>query len=260
MFDFKLFRVPTFTGAQVTAFAISSGMFAQFLFLAIYLESVLGYSAVKTGVIFLPLSLVSFVVAPLAGRLSARFPVRIFLGGGLAVTGASLLLMHGLTLSSTASSLIPGFVLGGIGIGLVNAPLAATAVSVVAPQRKAGMASGINNTFRQVGIATGIAALGAIFQAGSRRRACFQHQRGAVQQSRRGPRQSLRARHSRRTRNSRHLRTPIALVNTAHSAFINGLNSILLVAAIVLFVGAVLAFLLVREKDFVASGPAVAGH
>ena len=72
--------------------------------------------------------------------------------------------MHGLTLSSTASSLIPGFVVGGIGIGLVNAPLAATAVSVVAPQR-AGMASGINNTFRQVGIATGIAALGAIFQS-----------------------------------------------------------------------------------------------
>src|SRR5512133_1867097 len=164
MFDFRLFRVPTFTGAQITAFTISSGMFAQFLFLPLYLESVLGYSAVKTGVIFLPLSLVSFVVAPIAGRLSARFPVRLFLGGGLAVVGVALLLMRGLTLSSTASALIPGFVVGGIGIGLVNAPLAATAVSVVEP-RRAGMASGINNTFRQIGIATGIAALGAIFQS-----------------------------------------------------------------------------------------------
>jgi EmrB/QacA subfamily drug resistance transporter len=250
MFDFTLFRVPTFAGAQTTAFAISSGMFAQFLFLSIYLENVVHYSAVKTGVIFLPLSLVSFVVAPLAGRLSARFPVRIFLGGGLAVVGVSLLLMHGLTLSSTASSLIPGFIVGGIGIGLVNAPLAATAVSVVAPQR-AGMASGINNTFRQIGIATGIAALGAIFQSqiasslwqpGTQYFTTLDHgsivqaiASGRIPQS--GPRATL-----------------------AGSAFIHGLNSILLIASFVLFAGAILAFLLVREKDFVASGPAVAGH
>jgi EmrB/QacA subfamily drug resistance transporter len=232
MFDFSLFRVPTFTGAQITAFTISSGMFAQFLFLALYLESVVGYSAVKTGVIFLPLSLVSFVVAPLAGRLSARFPVRIFLGGGLAVVGVSLLLMHGLTLSSTASALIPGFVVGGIGIGLVNAPLAATAVSVVEP-RRAGMASGINNTFRQVGIATGIAALGAIFQS-------------RIGSSLGNP-QAAQAIAS----------GDVHAAAGGQMAFISGMNSILLVAAFALFAGAILAFLLIREKDFVASGPGV---
>src|SRR5438445_3826525 len=164
MFDLRLFRVPTFTGAQITAFSISSGMFAQFLYLAIYLESVLGHSAVWAGVRFLPLSLVSFVVAPIAGRLSARIPVRFLLGGGLAVTGVALLLMWGIKLDSGWTTLLPGFIVGGIGIGLVNAPLASTSVSVVEP-RRAGMASGINNTFRQVGIATGIAALGAIFQS-----------------------------------------------------------------------------------------------
>ena len=164
MLDIRLFRVPTFTGAQITAFSMSSGMFAQFLFLPLYLENVLGYSAVKTGVIFLPLSLVSFVVAPIAGRLSTRIPVRILLGGGLAVIGVALLLMHGITVGSTWTTLLAGFIVGGIGIGLVNAPLASTSVSVVEP-RRAGMASGINNTFRQVGIATGIAALGAIFQS-----------------------------------------------------------------------------------------------
>ncbi|MGH3008717.1 MAG: MFS transporter [Gaiellaceae bacterium] len=241
MFDFSLFRVPTFTGAQITAFAISAGMFAQFLFLPLYLESVLGYSAVKTGVIFLPLSLVSFVVAPIAGRLSARFPVRYFLGGGLAVVGVSLLLMHGLTLSSTASALIPGFVVGGIGIGMVNAPLAATAVSVVEP-RRAGMASGINNTFRQVGIATGIAALGAIFQS-----RIASYLAGAFAQAAKGL----------------HVSSPQAIASgdvrypADRAAFIYGMNSILFVAAFVLFAGAILAFLLVREKDFVASGPAV---
>jgi EmrB/QacA subfamily drug resistance transporter len=239
MFDFHLFRIPTFTGAQITAFVIASGMFAQFLFIPLYLEGVLGYSAVKTGVIFLPLSVVSFVVAPIAGRLSARFPVRWFLGGGLAVVGVALVLLHGLTLSSTASALIPGFIVGGIGIGLVNAPLAATAVSVVEP-RRAGMASGINNTFRQVGIATGIAALGAIFQ-----------DRIASSLAGAGPflgvsyptAQGVALGHVRGLQGG----------NAAANAFIYGLNTIFLVAAIVVFVGAILAFLLVRQTDFVAS-------
>jgi EmrB/QacA subfamily drug resistance transporter len=232
MFDFSLFRVPTFTGAQITAFAISSGMFAQFLFLPLYLESVLGYSAVKTGVIFLPLSLVSFVVAPIAGRLSARIPVRLLLGGGLAVVGVALLLMHGIALGSSWTTLLPGFIVGGIGVGMVNAPLASTAVSVVEPQR-AGMASGINNTFRQIGIATGIAALGAIFQS----------QIGSSL----GNPQAAQA-------------VASGYVHAAaggQMAFIDGLNAILFVAAFILFAGAILAFVLVRQRDFVASGPAV---
>ncbi len=252
MFDFSLFRIPTFTGAQITAFAMSSGMFAQFLFLPLYLERVLGYSAVKTGVIFLPLSLVSFVVAPIAGRLSARFPVRLFLGGGLAIVGVALLLMHGIRLGSSWTTLLPGFVLGGIGIGMVNAPLAATSVSVV-EQRRAGMASGINNTFRQIGIATGIAALGAVFQSTiashlvgpglSPQLAKQVASTGSASYSNLGPKQFQ-----------------AYLVTAGHKAFIAGLNEILLVASVVLFAGAILAFLLIREKDFVASGPTAVGH
>jgi EmrB/QacA subfamily drug resistance transporter len=270
MFDFSLFRIPTFTGAQIAAFSISCGMFAQFLYLSLYLENVLGNSAVRTGVYFLPLSLVSFVVAPLAGRLSARFPVRLFVGGGLALNGVALLLMHGVALSSTWTTLLAGFVVGGIGIGMVNAPLAATAVSVVEP-RRAGMASGINNTFRQIGIATGIAALGAIFQSRiasvvanppfdapptahvlvTARVTRFQHiwaqgiASGALQPPRvpgvSGP-------------------TGRAATVLARSAFISGLNEIFLVAAFIVLAGAVLVFFLIREKDFVASGPAAAGH
>ncbi|MDX6480505.1 MAG: hypothetical protein QOG85_1015 [Gaiellaceae bacterium] len=252
MFDFRLFRVPTFTGAQTTAFTISAGMFSMFLFLTIYLQSVAGNSAVRTGVIFLPLTLVSFFVAPLAGRLSARFPVRIFLGSGLALVGVALLLMHGITTSSTASHLIPGFIVGGIGVGMVNAPLAATAVSVVAPQR-AGMASGINNTFRQVGIATGIAALGAIFQS-----RIFSSLPPIPSAVRHAWAQSIAS--GSLEIPGRELSQGPTGIPTGQQAFVNGLNSILLVAAFVLFAGAVLAFLLVREKDFVASGPAAVGH
>jgi EmrB/QacA subfamily drug resistance transporter len=256
MFDFRLFQVPTFTGAQITAFAMSAGMFAQFLFIPLYIENVLGYSAVATGVRFLPLSLVSFVMAPIAGRLSTRVPVRLLLGGGLATVGVALLLMWGVKLGSDWTTLLPGFIVGGIGIGLVNAPLASTAVSVVEP-RRAGMASGINNTFRQVGIATGIAALGAIFQ--SRITSALAHSdisshvplhplaqaiaSGATPKSlpiERGPQGSR-----------------LNPTEVAHHAFISGLNTIFVVAAFVLFAAAILAFVLVRQRDFVPSGPAV---
>jgi EmrB/QacA subfamily drug resistance transporter len=164
MFDVRLFRKPAFAGAQLIAFTISSAMFSQFLYLTLYLQNYLHLSPLQAGLRFLPLSLLSFFVAPIAGRLSARMPVRILFGVGMGLVGGSLLLMHGITHSSHWTTLLAGFVVGGIGIGMVNAPLAATAVGVVEP-RRAGMASGINNTFRQVGIATGIAGLGAIYQS-----------------------------------------------------------------------------------------------
>src|SRR6266849_301555 len=83
MLDVSLFRVPTFTGAQIVAFAISSAMFSQFLYLTLYLQNVLGYSPIQAGLRFLPLSLLTFVAAPIAGRLSARLPVRLLLSLGL---------------------------------------------------------------------------------------------------------------------------------------------------------------------------------
>jgi EmrB/QacA subfamily drug resistance transporter len=164
MLDVRLFRRPGFTGAQIVAFTISASMFSQFLYLAIYLQTLLHYSPIAAGVRFLPVSLTSFVAAPIAGRLSARIPPRILFGVGMSLVGVGLLLMHGITHSSSWTTLLAGFLVGGVGIGAVNAPLASVAVSVV-PPRQAGMAAGTNNTFRQVGIATGIAALGAILQA-----------------------------------------------------------------------------------------------
>jgi EmrB/QacA subfamily drug resistance transporter len=254
MFDIRLFEVPTFTGAQITAFAIASGMFSQFLFIPLYIENVLGYSAVATGVRFLPLSLISFVVAPIAGRLSARMPVRLLLGGGLAITGVALLLMSGIKADSAWTTLLAGFILGGVGIGLVNAPLASTAVSVVEP-RRAGMASGINNTFRQVGIATGIAALGAIFQSRITSRVSASGQVPSGQVHRFAQAISSGATQQALQSVPKHARSRAATL--AHAAFISGLNEILFVAAFVLFAAAVLAFALVRRQDFVASGPAV---
>jgi predicted MFS family arabinose efflux permease len=135
----------------------------MFLYFTLYMQNILGYSPLQTGLRFLPLSMISFFAAPLSGRLSGRIPFRILLGSGMTLVALALWLMHGVHVSSGWTTLLAGFLIGGIGIGMVNPPLATTAVSVV-PVQRAGMAAGVNNTFRQVGIATGIAGLGAIFQ------------------------------------------------------------------------------------------------
>ena len=106
----------------------------------------------------------SFVVAPIAGRVSRTVPLRVLFGDrDDARRRSGLFLMSNIDATSDWTTLLPGFILGGAGIGMVNPSLAQAAVGVVPPQR-AGMASGINSTFRQVGIATGIAGLGAVFQ------------------------------------------------------------------------------------------------
>jgi hypothetical protein len=132
------------------------------LYLVLYLQDILGYSPLATGVRLMVFSAGILVTSTVAGRLTSKVPVRLLIGPGLLIVGVSLLLMRGLGATSSWTHLIPGMIVGGIGIGMVNPPLASTAVGVVPPQQ-AGMASGINSTFRQVGIATGIALLGTLF-------------------------------------------------------------------------------------------------
>src|SRR5260221_8161023 len=107
----------------------------MFLYLTLYIQNVFGYSPLQAGLRFLPTTLLSFAVAPVAGRLSVRMPVRILLGTGLAFVGAGLFCMTAVGPSSGWTTLIPGFVLAGIGVGLVNPPLASAAISVVPAAR-----------------------------------------------------------------------------------------------------------------------------
>jgi EmrB/QacA subfamily drug resistance transporter len=251
MIDLGLFRRPAFDGAQTTAFAISSSMFAMFLYLTLYLQNVLGLSPLETGVRFLPLSIVSFFAAPIAGRLSSRVPVRLLLGLGLGLVALSMWLMSGISVDSDWTTLLPGFIVGGIGIGMVNAPLASTAVSTVRVER-AGMASGINNTFRQLGIATGIAALGAIFASRVTDDVVtglkdLPNAHGIATQLSSGQAASAIAAAPPGSR--------AHVAEVARASFISGLNHILVIGTIVALCGAVLAAVLVRPQDFVASGP-----
>jgi EmrB/QacA subfamily drug resistance transporter len=255
MFDLALLRNPTFAGASVAAFTLSASMFAMFLYLTLYIQNVLGYGPLDAGWRFLPLTLISFFVAPVAGQLSERLPKRILLGLGLALVGFALLLMGGLSVSSKWTALLAGFLISGAGIGMVNPTLASTAVGVVQPARS-GMASGINNTMRQVGIATGIAALGAVFQHQVQSKAhdllvtAHGLPAGAGAQLAKviGTGQIDAAIHAAPSS----ARGEVALV--AKAAFISGLNDIFVLAAVIAFAGAVLSFALVRERDFVVFG------
>ena len=164
MFDLSLLRTPTFAGASIAAFAMNGSLYAVLLWLVLYLQDILGYSAQDAGLRLAIISGAQFVTATIAGRFSEHVPARWLIGPGLMLVGVGLIIMAGLTGGSDWTHLIPGFIVSGLGAGLVNPPLASTAIGVVPPQ-KAGMASGVNATFRQIGIAAGIAGLGAIFNS-----------------------------------------------------------------------------------------------
>jgi len=252
MLDLSLLRVPTFDGGLVAAWAISAALFSLLTYLVIYLQNSLGYSAVATGVRFLPLTGAIFVTAAVAGRLTSHVPRRLLIAPGFLLIGGGLMLMRGLTPTSHWTHLLAGMIVAGVGAGLVNVPLISTAVGVVEPER-AGMASGINSTLRQVGIATGIAALGTILAS---------HVRGSVLHSLGGTALAGRAHEIAHGISNGGAAQTIAstpaplrglVAGAARTALTNGLNTILLVGAIVAFVAAAASFLLIRERDFVAA-------
>ncbi len=258
MLDLTLFRRPAFAGANVVAFALSGSIFAMFLYLTLYIQNVLGYSPLQAGLRFLPTTLLSFAVAPIAGRLSVRVPVRLLLGVGLAFVGGGLFLMTAVDATSGWTALIPGFVVSGIGVGLVNPPLASAAIGVV-PAARSGMASGINSTSRQVGIATGIAGLGAIFQ-----HSVTQGTTAALARSGH-TKEVLAASHGQLAtvlqsgevgKVAAHLSSSAhtALLASYRTGFTGAFTDILIVAGILALVGSASAFALVRSSDFVTSG------
>jgi len=230
MLDLSLFGRPAFAGVSIAAFALHSGMFAMFLNLTLYMQNTLGFSPLETGLRFLPLTVVSFVAAAVSGNLTSRLPTRWLLGAGLTLVGIGLLLMRGLDAGSEWTDLLAGFLVAGLGVGITNPAIAATAVGVVDPWRT-GMASGINNTFRQVGIATGIAGLGALFQH------LLSGKVAGV------PAQELAQG-----------RVPAGVdVQQFLTVYTDALNDLLLLGGCVTLAGALAAVVLVRDRDFVTS-------
>jgi EmrB/QacA subfamily drug resistance transporter len=258
MLDLRLFKRPAMVGVSLASFTLSASIFAMFLYLTLYLQEVLGYGPFAAGLRFLPITMLAFVVAPVAGKLTVRVHSRYLLGLGLLLVALGCNLMTRVQPTSTWSVLLPGFIVAGIGVGITNPVLASATVSVVPPEHS-GMSTGSSSTFRQVGIATGIAGLGAVFlsqirpntlgalgrtaagqavvaHGGSRLDGVIAG--GAVRQAANGIPDPL-ARH--------------ALVAAYQAGFTTTFNHLMAIATIVALIGSIGTVALVRQRDFVPS-------
>jgi EmrB/QacA subfamily drug resistance transporter len=161
MLDLTLFRSGTFTGANLVAILVTLAMFGIFVFFPIYMQSIRGWSPVQAGAALLPWTILIVIFAPIAGKLSDRVGSRWLMAAGMTTVAGCCLLLSTIGLHSTFWNLLPAFILGGLGMSFVMTPMSAAAMGA-APVDKAGVASGVLNTFRQVGVALGIAITGAI--------------------------------------------------------------------------------------------------
>jgi EmrB/QacA subfamily drug resistance transporter len=211
MLDLGLFRIGAFAGANIVAMLVSLGMFGVFFFISLYVQNVLGYSPTKAGAVFLPMTILIILVAPIAGKLSDRVGSRWLMGAGMSILGVSLLLYQRIGVHSSFVSLLPQLVLGGIGMALTMSPMTSAAMGAV-PVEKAGVGSGVLNSFRQMGGSLGIALMGAILLS-------YEH--------------------------------PTSSKAVAAQQFVNGLHAALLVSAVIAFAAAAVAIGLVRTKPAV---------
>jgi len=258
MLDLTLFKRPAMIGVSLSAFCLSASIFSLFLYLTLYIQDDLGFGPLAAGVRFLPITMLAFLVAPFAGKLTVRIQSRYLLGTGLLLISIGCLLMATTHASSGWTVLLPGFIAAGIGIGTVNPVLASSAISVVPPERS-GMASGANSTFRQVGIATGIAGLGTVFQTQIEQRtmsalagspagqAVVAHGGAALQGAivGGGVRQAATAIPSAASRD--------ALLQAYRVGFSATMDHIMVIGAVIAVIGSIGAFVLVRQRDFVPS-------
>jgi EmrB/QacA subfamily drug resistance transporter len=219
MLPLELFRNRTYTGANTVILLVALAMFGVFFFVSLYMQQILGYSAVQAGAAFLPMTILVIVVAPIAGRTTDRIGSRVFMTAGMGLLAVQLLYFSRLSANASYWSLLPAMLIGGIGMACTMTPSAAAATRSV-PVDKAGVGSAVLNAFRQVGGSVGIALMGAIMAS----------QFGGHQPQ---PGAQLGA----------------AAREAFKTSFMNGFQDALMVAALIAFAGAIVAFVLVRPHE-----------
>jgi EmrB/QacA subfamily drug resistance transporter len=161
MLPLGLFRRPDFSGAQVAAFSISASFFALFLYTTLYLQNILGLSAIEAGLVYMPGTLVMFVVSGLSAQVATRVAPGAMIAGGLGLVAVGLFMWLNVSADSSWTAVLPGLLVASVGTGIFNPAVSAVALGS-APQHMSGLAAGVNDTFRQAGIAVGVAAFGVM--------------------------------------------------------------------------------------------------
>jgi EmrB/QacA subfamily drug resistance transporter len=161
MLDLALFRNSTFSGANLAMLLVALAMFGIFFFNSLFLQNILGYSAIETGAVFLPMTVLIILIAPLAGKYSDNVGSRWFIGVGMTLLSLSLVLFAQLDADSSFWNILPALLVGGLGMALTMTPTTAAAMGAVAVD-KAGVGSAVLNSSRQVGGSLGIALMGAL--------------------------------------------------------------------------------------------------
>jgi EmrB/QacA subfamily drug resistance transporter len=238
MVNFTFFRSRTFLGANMVGFLVSFAMLAQFFFLALYMQNILGYSPLQAGIRFLPSTLLLVVMGPLAGRLTDRVGPRPLMAAGLLIVSAAVFVQSGITVHTTYLRLLPGFVLMGIGIGLVMSPMSTAAMNSV-DRTKAGAASGVLSMSRMVGGTFGVAVMGALI-ATLGRSSIDSHLPQLPAPTRATLANSLGG------GGVQGSGTPARVVSAVHEAFVSALGTGLAISAAVTLCGAVAAWLLIE--------------
>lgn len=248
MLQLSLFRNVTFNGVSVVTLLCAAATMSAIFLLVSYVQNVLAFSPWETGLRFLPLTLTLFVAAAVAGSLTTRVPQRLLMGVSLALIAVGLALVALTGPDTPWTALLPSMFGIGVGMGLFNPVRASLSIAVVEPS-KAGMASGISETFQQVGVAIGIAGFGAVFNSrvtdlfvgseAGRQLGPAAHgfgeavaAGGGAEALSRAPRQLVPA-----------------LDQAARTAFVDGLTDVMLVCAAVAAVGALVGFAFVRTRD-----------
>jgi EmrB/QacA subfamily drug resistance transporter len=164
MVDFSFFSSRSFLGSNLVAFFVTFAMFSQFFFLTLYMQNIMHWSPLQTGLRFLPSTILIIIAGPVAGRLADRIGPRPLITVGLLMVSGALFIQSGITVHTGYGLLLPGFVMMGIGMGLVMSPMSMAAMNAV-DRTKAGVASGTLSMSRMVGGTFGVAVMGALVTA-----------------------------------------------------------------------------------------------
>lgn len=246
MLDLRLFRSPSFTAIMVAGALLTLSAFAYGAYLSLWMQSLLGLSAIQTGLVILPMSAVAFVVAGAGARFVHGASPRLLVGAGLLLIGAGALAQAVLSAGSSWFAVIPGLAVAGAGVGIGTPALSSAAMASV-PVERSGMAAGAVTTFRQLGFAIGIAVLGGAFRGGMAssldgKVADADGLAGALSS---GQAQAVLHRSPEVTR-------------LVEGAFAHGLNVTLTIAGILGLAAGVLVLLLVRRPEHSSGGTAPA--